>query len=69
MTDLPHGLTMLLLTDAESRTLRKLLENSGDDANNGGQAYAAFNRGITRGTERMAADFKARADAKKAGKR
>lgn len=49
-----EGHTLLVLTDAESRLIRDLLLGFPEQ-------HAAFNRGIRRGTERMAAEFKQRA--------
>ncbi len=58
MTD--HAHTLLILTDAESRLIREQLNpqpGRTNSAEHQQQAFAAFNRGITRGTERLAAEF------------
>lgn len=54
------GSTLLILTDAESRLIRRVLE--GDESAVGllWSASEAFNRGIKRGTERLAEEFKER---------
>lgn len=62
-----EGHTLLVLTDAESRLIRQLLELEAELAEGDSErpipcaALRAFNRGIQRGTERMAAEFKQRA--------
>lgn len=57
-----EGFTTLILTDAESRLIRKVLTESADM--NG--AAEAFNRGIRRATERIAAEFKLEQEQRKA---
>lgn len=56
-----QGHTILVLTDAESRLLRATLTNYEKERGRaaGVNALDAFSRGIQRGTERMAAEFKA----------
>ncbi len=66
MTD--HAHTLLILTDAESRIIREQLNpqpGRTNSAEHQQQAFAAFNRGITRGTEKMAAEFAERQKAKR----
>jgi len=66
MTD--HARTLLILTDAESRLIREQLNPQPGRTNSAGhqqQAFAAFNRGIIRGTEKMAAEFAAAQKAKR----
>lgn len=62
-----NATSLLVLTGEESALIRKVLANSGEDANSGGKAMAAFNRGMLRGTERLAAEFAEKRRAKKAG--
>lgn len=61
-----EGYTILVLTDAESRLLRSHLVNYSPTTADVVAAQAAFSRGIARGTERMAAEFK---DEQKASKK
>jgi Arc/MetJ-type ribon-helix-helix transcriptional regulator len=69
MTD--HAHTLLILTDAESRVVRRALELLAQESRAGltrekaEAPFQAFNRGITRGTERMAAEFAAAQKAKR----
>lgn len=53
-----QGHTTLILTDAESRIIRKLLIELHDQTSDG-YGIDAFNRGIARATERMQAEAKA----------
>lgn len=54
MTD--HAHTLLILTGEESRLIRKGLLDSSSVAD-ARAAREAYDRGITRGTERLAAEF------------
>ena len=70
MTD--HAHTLLILTGEESRIMREFLtwhaQNMNpyaDDGSRAVQCLIAFNRGITRGTEKIAAEFAERQRAKK----
>lgn len=53
---LGRGNTLLVLTDAESRLIRQALAN---ELHCGPEPIAAFNRGIARGTAKMAEESKA----------
>jgi hypothetical protein len=60
-----EGHTCLILTDAESRLIREAFEPSAvqDERE---EALDAFNRGIQRATDRIAAEFAAEQKARKA---
>lgn len=64
-----EGLTALLLNDAESRLIRKVLEHPGLIVEPESAPLDAYNRGIQRATDRIKAEFddeqKRRKDAKK----
>ncbi len=71
-----EGWTTLILTDSESRLIRDALDSAADDfppsmvvPNYPAAALRAFNSGIQRATDRIAAEFaaeqKKRKDAKK----
>ncbi len=53
-----RGHTLLVLTDAESRLVREALSNAQTGAARMCQAFAAYNAGIQRATERMAQQSK-----------
>jgi len=59
-----EGLTTLILTDSESRLIRELLAGAVNPKAPEGEA--AFNRGIQRATEKIAAEFKLEQDKLKA---
>jgi hypothetical protein len=53
-----EGFTTLILTDAESRLIRQLLETFAAPSNRPeARALAAFNRGVQRGTDKIKAEF------------
>lgn len=56
-----QGNTLLILTDAESRLIRRHLEASAEYFESGHcqQVVQAFNRGIARGTAKMSEESKA----------
>jgi hypothetical protein len=69
-----EGNSLLIVTDAESRLLRKVLEAALEGCGTGGlldgseeRALAAFNAGIARGTAKLQQEFKD-AQARKKGK-
>lgn len=67
-----EGHTVLILTDAESRLIRRQLfpePGATNSAGHGAEACDAFNRGIQRGTDRIATEFKAEQQARKESKR
>lgn len=59
-----QGNTLVILTDAESRLIRLALIEHHDQTSEG-EPLDSFNRGIARGTARMAEEFKAEQRAKK----
>jgi len=60
-----EGFTTVILTDAESRALRRHLEGYGVCDPNGQLALELFNRGIQRATDRIKAEFEAEQKARK----
>jgi hypothetical protein len=60
-----EGHTVLILTDAESRLMRAVLNSAGPGEAARVQAAQAFNAGIHRGTERIKAEFDAEQKAKR----
>jgi hypothetical protein len=71
-----HATSLLVLTGEESALIRKVLQYEAEVVRSSGaeesERYAAllvFNRGMSRGTERLAAEFAERMKAKKAGSR
>jgi hypothetical protein len=52
-----EGFTALILTDAESRLIRKVLEHPGLIVEPEGGPLDAFNAGIQRATTRIKAEF------------
>ena len=51
--------TLLIVTESESRLLRKVLSSGGMcDVKEFVEALTAYNRGVIRGTERIKADLK-----------
>jgi hypothetical protein len=54
-----EGFTTLILTDAESRLIRKVLEHPGLIVEPEGAPLAAFSAGIQRATARIQAEFAA----------
>ena len=66
-----EGFTTLILTDAESRLIRKVLfpePGTTGFAALGHEACDAFNRGVQRATARIADEFAAEQKARKAGR-
>lgn len=59
-----EGHTVVVLTDAESRLLRELLCDLHDQTSDG-SGIDAFNRGIARGTAKLAEEFAAGQKAKR----
>lgn len=59
------GSTLLVLTDAESRLIRKVLDHPGLIVEPETGPLQAYNRGITRGTALLAREFAEKQQAKK----
>lgn len=67
-----EGHTVLILTDAESRLIREQLDGQPGRTNSDAHreaAFASWNRGIQRGTERIQAEFDAEQRKRKEGKK
>lgn len=63
-----EGHTVLILTDAESRLIREQLDGNPGRTNSDAHrsaAFAAWNRGVQRGTEKVKAEFEAEQKARK----
>lgn len=54
-----QGNTLLILTDAESRLIRKVLDQLVTERAEANQALGAYNNGVSRGTAKMTEESKA----------